>query len=69
MENRAEVIHQPKQRTWLKLMRIEKGLTQVDTAKACGLSQNIYSYIEQGRMYPSEKDAKKLAKFLINVQL
>lgn len=63
MENRAETFHQPKQRMWLKLLRIERGLTQTEAARACGLQQNMYSYIEQGKFIPDEKDAKRIAEF------
>lgn len=64
MENRAEIkLHQPKTRMWLKLLRVERGLTQKQTAHACGLQQSMYSYIENGRMFPDENDAKKIAEF------
>ena len=62
MDTKAE-INYPKKRTWLKVMRIERELNQTDVAKALGMSQMEYSYIESGRMLPKEKTAKALGAF------
>ena len=63
MENVVE-ISIPKKRTWLKVKRIERDLNQAQVAKAVGMNQTMYSYLEQGKLFPSEEEAKKIGEFL-----
>lgn len=47
----------------LKELRIEKGLTQEEVAKAIGISTSYYGMIEIGRRKSTLKVAKKIANF------
>lgn len=49
-------------RTWLKDARGEK--TQKEIAIACGISQQMYNFIENGHRRPSPELAQKLGDFL-----
>ncbi len=49
---------------WLKKIRKELGLTQVQAAQKIGISRFWYIDIELGRKNPSIKTAKKIAKTL-----
>lgn len=50
------------QRDWLIKFRGDK--TQQKIADQCGISQNFYSWIENGERTPSVKVAKKIAEVL-----
>ena len=43
--------------------RKERGKTQAEVAKACGMSRQYYSFIESGKRNISMKAAKKIAAF------
>jgi len=51
-------------RGWLKTIRISKGLNQQDVAKACEISNQYYSLIENGDRVPSVKIAQAIANVL-----
>ena len=63
MNSLATEMYEPQKRTWLKVMRAERDLTQTMTAKLCGISQMEYSYIESGRMVPTKEEAKAIGEF------
>jgi len=48
----------------IKLLRIQKGLSQKEAAEKAGIKQNHWSYIETGKNQPSIKTLKKIAKVL-----
>ena len=48
----------------LKIMRIRRGLTQVELSERIGVSQNTISFYEIGKRYPSYKILCKLAEVL-----
>ena len=52
----------------LKEARVVAGMSQADVAKAIGVSQPAYCYIENGDKMPSLSVAKQLSKIL-NVSL
>lgn len=52
----------------LKEARVAAGMSQADVAKAIGVSQPAYCYIENGDKMPSLPVAKQLSKIL-NVSL
>lgn len=52
----------------LKEARIKSGMTQGDVAKAIGVSQPAYCYMENGDKVPSLPVAKELAR-LLNISL
>ncbi len=52
------------ERTWLKQIRINKGLEQKEIAKKIGKSQVCYYYIESGQRNPSVELAQKIADVL-----
>lgn len=47
----------------LKEKRLEKGMTQIDVAKACGVSLTSYQLWERGVSKPNEENKKRLEKF------
>ncbi len=49
---------------WLKSVRKSKGMTGVEVATATGITQQSYSYIENGRRRPSVDVAKRIAEVL-----
>lgn len=49
---------------WLKDLRIEKSLTQVQVAEKAKIKRTTYSSIEQGRRNPSVKNAMRIAEVL-----
>lgn len=51
-------------RQWLRALRINKGLKQIEIADAVGISIQQYSSIETGYRNPSNTVAKKIAAFL-----
>ena len=53
-------------RIWLRNIRIERGLTQLDVAKGAGISRSYYTQIElmEDRKSPSVRAAKDIAKTL-----
>lgn len=51
-------------RQWLRALRINKGLKQIEIADAVGISIQQYSSIETGYRNPSNAVAKKIANFL-----
>ena len=65
MNSVASTVEMPtiQKRMWLKLKRVQRDLSQADVAKACGIRQMTYSYIEQGRMIPTESEAKAIGDF------
>lgn len=44
----------------IKKVRIMFGMTQKDVAEKIGITQAMYSYIENGKRKPSKKVAKKI---------
>ena len=48
----------------LKKLRKEKGLTQADVAKRCGVSMMTYQLWERGVMFPKPENMAKLMKVL-----
>ncbi|MFK5706036.1 helix-turn-helix transcriptional regulator [Ligilactobacillus sp. LYQ139] len=48
----------------LKGMRITEGFTQIEFAKALGVTQTAVSAWETGRVVPSTKNIKKIAEVL-----
>ena len=46
-----------------RVMRLRRGLTQVEAAKALGVAQCTVSVWEAGRVYPTAKDLLRVAKF------
>lgn len=49
---------------WLKHIRIDADMKQVEVAKQVGISQQMYWLIENGVRRPSVKTAKKIAAVL-----
>lgn len=47
----------------LKKLRKEKGLTQDKVAADLGMSTIMYSYIEQGRRRPSDRNKIRIANY------
>ena len=48
-------------RTWLRELRLQKGLSEAAVAKRAGIAQPFYHNIEMGNKNPSVYTAKKLA--------
>lgn len=48
----------------LKEIRKEKGLTQIDVAKAVGISLTTYQLWERGVSHPREENERKLREVL-----
>jgi len=44
----------------IKKLRILNGFTQMEMAKKLGISQSLYSLIENGKRKPSKKVVKKI---------
>lgn len=51
-------------RTWLKKIRLQKGMTQQDVAVKAKIERSYYTMIEQGKRNPSVTVAKEIAKTL-----
>ena len=51
-------------RTWLKNIRVEKGLTQQEVASSGDFARTYYTMVEQGKRKPSVDIAKSIAKVL-----
>jgi len=51
-------------RTWLKLIRENSKLNQYSVAHEARISQQFYSFIENGKRDPSVKVAKRIAEVL-----
>ena len=51
-------------RAWLSKKREDKKLTQSQVAEKVSISQQMFSYIENGILNPSVKTAKKIAEVL-----
>lgn len=51
-------------RDWLKEIRASKKISQDTAAKACNMSQQMYSAIENGTRNPSVPHAKAIGKAL-----
>lgn len=49
---------------WLKQMRLEKCLSQEQIAEQVGISQQFYSFIENGDRTPSVETAQAIANVL-----
>jgi transcriptional regulator with XRE-family HTH domain len=50
--------------TKLKELRLKKKMTQIDVAKAVGVTMNSYSRWEQGANQPTEENLQKLKEVL-----
>lgn len=48
----------------LTVVRKAKKITQIDMARAMGVSQTTLSFIETGRRLPTRKQLKRIAKIL-----
>lgn len=48
-------------RTRLKVLRAERGLTQIDTARLAGMNVTRYWHIEVGNVTPSRDEVEALA--------
>ena len=51
-------------REWLRQARLDRSLTQAETAEAVGIAQNSYSNIENGARRPSPELAQRLGAVL-----
>lgn len=51
-------------RKWLKVLRLEKRLTQSDVASMSGIDVTMYNKIELGSRTPSVETAKSIAAVL-----
>jgi transcriptional regulator with XRE-family HTH domain len=51
-------------RKWLKILRNSKNMTQADLANKAGISQQYYSFIENGDRVPSVDKAQSIANIL-----
>lgn len=51
-------------RLWMTYLRLEKGMSQMDLAEKCGVSNRTISNIELGFRNPSGIVAKKIADTL-----
>lgn len=51
-------------RRWLKVIRIEKGMTQKSVAEQVGITQPSYHLIECGENNPTVETARKLGTVL-----
>lgn len=51
-------------RSWLKDYRIQRGLTQEETARLSNISRSYYTHIEQRTKTPTVDVAKEIAKTL-----
>ena len=49
---------------WLKHIRIDADMTQIEVAERVGISQQMYWMIENGERRPSVETAKKIAAVL-----
>ena len=47
----------------IKVLRAEKGITQEDLAKACGLSRQSINAIEKGKYIPTVHSAIRIAEY------
>lgn len=63
MEIVAKKEKNPQKRLWLKALRIQKDMSQVDVSKALGINQVSYSQIERGVITPTVKNAKALGAY------
>ena len=48
-------------RTWLRVFRQTKGLSEKDVAQRVGISQTAYHYIETGERTPTTRTAQRIA--------
>ena len=51
-------------REWLRTIRVDLGLTELETAKQAGIAQPFYHNIEMGIKNPSVDTAKRIASAL-----
>lgn len=51
-------------RTWLKDIRVEKGLTQKEVASKVDIATTTYASYEQGWRNPTVENAKRIASVL-----
>lgn len=51
-------------RTWLKDIRVEKGLTQKEIASKVDIATTTYASYEQGWRNPTVENAKRIASVL-----
>lgn len=49
---------------WLKHIRIDADMTQIEVAVKVGITQQMYWFIENGERRPSVETAKKIAAVL-----
>ena len=47
----------------IRILRAEKGITQEDLAKACGLSRQSINAIEKGKYIPTVHTAIRIAEY------
>lgn len=52
------------ERVWLKKMRVDRKLTQLEVAKSSEIKRSYYTMIEQGKRNPSVDIAKKISNVL-----
>jgi transcriptional regulator with XRE-family HTH domain len=50
--------------SWLKIKRINKGLTQNQVAEKCKISRSYYTHIENGTKTPTVSVAKQIGSTL-----
>lgn len=55
--------NQNKERKWLKELREKKEMSTYTVAKAVGISQSLYSSIENGLRGVTVENAKQIAQF------
>jgi len=53
-----------KLRRWLKKIREDRSLSQMETAERAGISYPYYNFIENGNRRPSPEVAKRIARVL-----
>ena len=51
-------------RTWLRIIRIARGMTEKQVAEKVGIAQPVYHRIEKGQGNPKVENAKKIASVL-----
>ena len=51
-------------RTWLRVFRQNRGLSEKEVAQRVGISQTAYHYIETGERTPTTRTAQRIAAVL-----
>lgn len=52
------------ERTWLKMIRVSKGMSMEQVGKIVGISQPSYFSIEKGKTFPRKQHAIAIAELL-----